>query len=593
MLVEGRAAAEALAAEVVGEQVARDDQHPRPHARPASVVALPGAHDALERGRGEILSSLRSHRIREERVDRGYVAAVDLVQVPQLVVAEPPELRHGGERTLADEPVSRPDDAHRGGVTRRASESFERLDAALSGWAFVRGRAPVAAALGGSAGGGRFGGPGAPRVPAVQLRRPLLRERDVDGVEVARDLGAREDGPGLVADLAPRVARGDVRQREQADAGLGGQLGGLARGGVAGLQRAVELVGGERGLVDQDVGAVGGHADHVAGAGVPREDQAAPAACLPYDLLRRHAVDGLAALQAAEVGTGCDAQPRGQLGVEAAGPVALDERVAVGLAAVADAQRVDLVAVELDDRVGLEVDGGQAVLQAAEHRAPQRVQQRLGAGRAEDGERQGPVAQVEGLQHSRQPEPVVEVQVGEEDLGDLGQPHAADQLPLRALAAVDQELVGTAAQQRRGQAAAGGGHGAGGAGEEDREVHRGAACRLPAWVGSGPMLKDFRQFLVRGNLVDLAVAVVVGAAFGAVVTALVKDLVTPLIAAIGGQPDFGDLAFTINKSRFAYGDFLNAVISFLIIAAVVFFLVVRPVNALLDRLQTTPPVEEE
>src|SRR3954452_23337665 len=143
MLVEGRAAAEALAAEVVGEQVARDDQHPRPHARPASVVALPGAHDALERGRGEILSSLRSHRIREERVDRGYVAAVDLVQVPQLVVAEPPELRHGGERTLAGEPVSRADDAHRAGATRRATESFERLDAALSGWASVRGRAPV------------------------------------------------------------------------------------------------------------------------------------------------------------------------------------------------------------------------------------------------------------------------------------------------------------------------------------------------------------------------------------------------------------------------------------------------------------------
>jgi large conductance mechanosensitive channel len=107
------------------------------------------------------------------------------------------------------------------------------------------------------------------------------------------------------------------------------------------------------------------------------------------------------------------------------------------------------------------------------------------------------------------------------------------------------------------------------------------------------MLKDFRQFLLRGSLVDLAIAVVIGAAFGAVVTALVKDLITPLIAAIGGQPDFGGLDFTINKSRFAYGDFLNTVISFVIIAAVVFFLVVKPVNALLDRLQTAPPVEEE
>lgn len=107
------------------------------------------------------------------------------------------------------------------------------------------------------------------------------------------------------------------------------------------------------------------------------------------------------------------------------------------------------------------------------------------------------------------------------------------------------------------------------------------------------MLKDFRQFLLRGNLVDLAIAVVIGAAFGAVVAALVKDLVTPLIAAIGGQPDFSDLDFTINSSRFAYGDFLNAIISFIIIAAVVFFLVVRPVNALMERMQTSAPVEEE
>jgi large conductance mechanosensitive channel len=107
------------------------------------------------------------------------------------------------------------------------------------------------------------------------------------------------------------------------------------------------------------------------------------------------------------------------------------------------------------------------------------------------------------------------------------------------------------------------------------------------------MLKDFRQFLLRGNLVDLAIAVVIGAAFGAVVTALVSDLVTPLIAAIGGKPDFSGLSFTINSSHFNYGHFLNAVISFLIIAAVVFFLIVRPVNALMERMQTSAPVEEE
>ena len=104
-------------------------------------------------------------------------------------------------------------------------------------------------------------------------------------------------------------------------------------------------------------------------------------------------------------------------------------------------------------------------------------------------------------------------------------------------------------------------------------------------------LREFRQFVLRGSLVDLAVAVVIGAAFGAVVQALVKDLITPLIAAVAGQRDFSDLAFTVNGSRFAYGDFLNAVLTFLIIAAVVFFLVVKPVNALMARFRTEPDVE--
>src|SRR4051794_36099090 len=107
------------------------------------------------------------------------------------------------------------------------------------------------------------------------------------------------------------------------------------------------------------------------------------------------------------------------------------------------------------------------------------------------------------------------------------------------------------------------------------------------------MLKDFRDFILRGNLIDLAVAVVIGAAFGVLVTAFVADFVTPLIAAIGGKPDFSSLSFTINGSRFRYGDFLNALISFLIIAAVVFFFVLRPVNALLDRMKSEPKVASE
>ena len=95
-------------------------------------------------------------------------------------------------------------------------------------------------------------------------------------------------------------------------------------------------------------------------------------------------------------------------------------------------------------------------------------------------------------------------------------------------------------------------------------------------------MKGFKRFLLRGNLVELAVAVVIGLAFSALITALVKDLITPLIAAIGGKPDFSQLYFTVNKSKFAYGDFLNAVISFIIIAAVVYFLVVLPVGKLLE-----------
>ena len=97
------------------------------------------------------------------------------------------------------------------------------------------------------------------------------------------------------------------------------------------------------------------------------------------------------------------------------------------------------------------------------------------------------------------------------------------------------------------------------------------------------MLKEFRAFILRGNLVDLAVAVVIGAAFGTVVSSLVANLITPLIAAVAGKPDFGGLSFTINGSRFGYGDFLNALVTFLLIATVVFFLVLKPVNAVLER----------
>lgn len=97
------------------------------------------------------------------------------------------------------------------------------------------------------------------------------------------------------------------------------------------------------------------------------------------------------------------------------------------------------------------------------------------------------------------------------------------------------------------------------------------------------MLKEFRDFILRGNVVDLAVAVVIGAAFKAIVDALVKDLITPLLAAIGGQPDFSSIKFTINGSAFLIGDFINNVVSFLIIAAVIFFLIIKPMNLFMAR----------
>jgi len=103
------------------------------------------------------------------------------------------------------------------------------------------------------------------------------------------------------------------------------------------------------------------------------------------------------------------------------------------------------------------------------------------------------------------------------------------------------------------------------------------------------MLKEFKAFLFRGNVVDLAVAVVIGIAFGAVITALVADIITPLIAAIFGSHDFSALTFTINNSTFLYGAFINAVISFVLIAAAVFFVVVKPMNAMAARRTKEEP----
>jgi large conductance mechanosensitive channel len=102
------------------------------------------------------------------------------------------------------------------------------------------------------------------------------------------------------------------------------------------------------------------------------------------------------------------------------------------------------------------------------------------------------------------------------------------------------------------------------------------------------LLTEFRQFVLRGNVIDLAVAFVVGVAFTAVVQALVRDFINPLIAALFGKPDFSRLQFTINHSVFHYGDFINYALSLVLIAAAVFFLVLKPVNIMIDRFHLSP-----
>lgn len=105
------------------------------------------------------------------------------------------------------------------------------------------------------------------------------------------------------------------------------------------------------------------------------------------------------------------------------------------------------------------------------------------------------------------------------------------------------------------------------------------------------MLQEFKQFLLRGNVVDLAVGVVVGVAFGTIVTALVSDLITPIISAFGSLPDFSTLTFTINGSKFMYGHFINALISFIMVAGAIFFFVVKPMNVLIARSKKEPPAD--
>ena len=114
-----------------------------------------------------------------------------------------------------------------------------------------------------------------------------------------------------------------------------------------------------------------------------------------------------------------------------------------------------------------------------------------------------------------------------------------------------------------------------------------------AMAGAKGVVSEFKDFVLRGDVVDLAIAVAIGAAFGALVSALVKDLLTPIVAAVFGSPDFAKLTFTINKSKFMYGDFINAVITFLSVAAAIFFVVVKPINAVRERRKKAPEPESD
>lgn len=105
------------------------------------------------------------------------------------------------------------------------------------------------------------------------------------------------------------------------------------------------------------------------------------------------------------------------------------------------------------------------------------------------------------------------------------------------------------------------------------------------------LLKDFKQFLLRGNVVDMAVGIVIGASFGSVISALVADLLTPFIAAIAKVPDFSELLFTLNESQFKYGHFINVLISFILVAVAVFFFIVKPMNILIARSRKEPPAD--
>jgi hypothetical protein len=280
-----------------------------------------------------------------------------------------------------------------------------------------------------------------------------------------------EHRPRLVADLAAAVARGHMRQREQAHLGVPRQPGRVPGGRVSRLHGAIALLLGERGLVDEQVRPVRGDPHGVGRCGVAGDDQLAPRPRRAHDLIRRHPADRLAALQPPEVRPGHDAQALRLGRVEFTGALVLPQHPGQGRDAVLDADGRQRVTVAAHLGTRLHLLDRQLVAHPAVDRTLHDLHQLAQAARPPHGERALAVAQVEGLEHARKPQPVVGMEVREQHLVDVGQADRAHELALRPLAAVEQQPVAAATHEHRGHPPAGGGYRTAGAGEEHVEIH--------------------------------------------------------------------------------------------------------------------------
>jgi hypothetical protein len=318
--------------------------------------------------------------------------------------------------------------------------------------------------------------------PTLDETRPApFRKADVDDIEVARNDRLRENRPCLAGNLGAEVAVRQVRQREHLHAGRTRQLGGAGRGRVQGLICPLLLLGGESRLVHEDV-RLPSHVEHLRRrARIPGQDDLAPTPRRTQHLFgddRTAAghVNRLTCLQASEERPLGDAEGPGGLDVEAPRTRILGEAVAVRGDAVLDREGEDPVIAAVASFARAQLAQLDLVRQLSED-PPQDREEVDEAGRPVDGEGHLAPAEREGLQHPRQAEIMVGVVVRQEDVGELDEAHRrAEELALRALAAVEEDPVAAAADERPGEATSRRRHGPGGPEKDDVEVH-GAKCR--------------------------------------------------------------------------------------------------------------------